>query len=382
MVWRILVLAGAWHHGAMIRRPRLKLSIIPNEITKLFSQFVGLIYRGRTIFFKPFLIMLTNLQKLKILGLPPLDNLGDLAEATRLSKVLLYRLSKYQERHYFFYGIPKPSGGVREISQPNTDLKAVQAWILRNILDHLTVHSASKGFEKNTNIKDNAMPHVGSLILLCADITDFFTNVKANKVWTLFRSIGYSKYMSSVLTRLCTVKNSLPQGSPTSPKLANLCCYRMDHRFSTYSGGKGIIYTRYADDITFSGFSYNRVANTLPILQQILKSEGFSLNKRKTRIMGPSKQRKVTGLVLSSDSCGIGRQKMRIARAKIHRLCYKVYDDTLDGEIQSLRGLLSYIMDVDNPRYKKLVTYIRNCGEKHSGFAVSHIEPTIKFPID
>jgi hypothetical protein len=107
--------------------------------------------------------MSSNRIKLTLLGLPPIETLEDFSVHTHLSKGLIYRLSRYNNKNYFIYDLPKKTGGVRTIAQPSPELKAIQSWILRNILDLLKVSPACKGFEKKTNIYDNAKPHIGSL---------------------------------------------------------------------------------------------------------------------------------------------------------------------------------------------------------------------------
>ena len=205
----------------------------------------------------------SNKIRLSLLGLPSIDSLEDLSSLTHLSSGLLFRLSKYSDKFYFIYDIPKKSGGVRTISQPCKELKAIQSWILRNILDHLSASSACKGFEKLTNLLDNAKPHIGANAFMHLDIEDFFPSIKINQVWSVFRTVGYNPRISSILAQICTYKGSLPQGSPAAPKLSNLISLRLDNRLLGYVGKRGITYTRYADDLTFSS---NRAETTPSVL--------------------------------------------------------------------------------------------------------------------
>jgi len=291
-----------------------------------------------------------------MLGLPIIENLYDFSKATRLSQKAIYQYSKYNLLYYKTYALPKKSGGERLISQPSRSLKALQSWILNNILSHLIVSTASKGFEKNTSILDNAKPHQGANSILCVDIEDFFPSVKSNMVYTIFNSIGYNKYISSILTNICSFKGGLPQGSPCSPKLSNLVCLRLDKRIQGYVGRRNIVYTRYADDLTFSALSIQKLCKSYKMIEKIINDEGFQLNKSKTRFIGPSRCKKITGLVVTEDQTGVGRKQYRLLRSKIYNLTKD--SDIKNTELNHINGWLSYVCGVDKVRYGFLVEYI------------------------
>lgn len=298
--------------------------------------------------------------RLKNLGLPVIESIEDLADKTRLSLNKVKYLS-YRSRYlYKVYDIPKKSGKKRHIAQPNRELKAVQAWILRNILNKLSSSLHCKGFEKGTSILDNAIPHVDSNYVLTVDLEDFFQCVKASSVYTIFRSIGYNKRISSILTNLCTFEGGLPQGAPTSPKLANLACAKLDSRIHGYAGQKGIVYTRYADDITLSAQTPKKIHKAKQFIETIISNEGFAINRTKTRISGTQSQKKITGLILSGNHVGIGRNKYREIRSKIHHL----FVDRND-EYSHVNGLLSFAYSVDKKAYKKLHGYVKRLKDKY-----------------
>ncbi len=112
------------------------------------------------------------------------------------------------------------------------------------------------------------------------DIEDFFPNVKASHVFSLFRTIGYSARVASILTSLCTFYGGLPQGAPTSPAIANLTSLRLDARILGYVGKRRIVYTRYADDLTFSAIWYAVLSRALLVIIEIIEFERFALNGR------------------------------------------------------------------------------------------------------
>lgn len=295
--------------------------------------------------------------QLKMIGIPVIENLEDFSNCTHLSKGLLYKLSRFSNMYYKTYEIPKANGKKRLISQPARPLKAIQAWILVNILGLLKVSPSCKGFEKGTSIVENANPHVGANAILVIDIDNFFPSIGANKVYNIFHSIGYNSLISTVFTNICTYSGTLPQGSPCSPKLANLTCLNLDARIQGLVGKKHIVYTRYADDMTFSSFSPNKLAKIFPMIETIINEEGFKLNLSKTRFIGTSKAKKVTGLIVNDDEVGIGKKQYRILRSKIHHLALSENINNFKLLIH-VKGWLAFLKSVDYKRYMKTIKYI------------------------
>ncbi|GAA0370428.1 hypothetical protein GCM10009092_38400 [Bowmanella denitrificans] len=291
--------------------------------------------------------------RLRNLGLPAIESIEELANETRLSLGKVKYLSFRSERLYKVYDVPKKTGKKREISQPNRELKALQAWVLRNILDKLSSSEHSKGFDKGTSILDNASPHVGANYILTMDLENFFPNVKASHVYNIFHSVGYNQKVSAIFTNICTFKGGLPQGAPTSPKLANLVCAKLDSRLHGYAGPKGIVYTRYADDLTLSAQTPQKIYKAKQFIGTIISDEGFSLNKEKTKISGTQRQKKVTGLIVSENNLGIGRKKYREIRSKIHYLF-----EGKSTEYDHVNGLMAFTYSVDRKAYKRIHTYI------------------------
>jgi len=221
--------------------------------------------------------------KLYMGGLPVVEGLQDLADYTHLSAGLLYRLSKYNDKFYQSFRLPKKRGGSRVIFCISKEMKAVQAWILRDILDRVHVADSATGFRTGENTLDNARRHKDNRYFLCLDIENFFPSISYAKVYTVFKAIGYDSHVSHILASLCTCEGKLPQGGVTSPALSNIVCIRLDHRISGYAGKRNIAYTRYADDMTFSSLSPGRLVGAKRVVVEILRDEGFTLNEAKTR---------------------------------------------------------------------------------------------------
>lgn len=310
--------------------------------------------------------------KLNMLGLPSIQTIDDFSQITHISKYTIYQLSKHSDKYYKTYTIPKKSGKPRTICQPSKKLKGLQSWILVNILNRLKVSNSCKGFEKGTSTADNVAPHKGANTLLTIDLKDFFPTVKRKQVYNIFKAVGYNKTISTILTNICTFEGALPQGSPCSPKLANLATWTLDMRIQGYVGKRGITYTRYADDLSFSGLNPDKVVKVIPVIKSIVEDENFKINPDKTRIAGTARAKKVTGLVISNDTFGIGKQKYKELRAKIHYL-------TLEKEQQNtrllneVRGWLSYLNSVDKMRLDKAKIYIKELADEHPETLVSKI---------
>lgn len=305
-----------------------------------------------------------NVQQLKMLGLPVIQTLDDFSFLTHISKYTIFQLSKNSAKYYRTFGVLKKSGKTRIIAEPSRKLKGLQAWILVNILNRLKVSDSCFGFEKGSSIVDNARMHVGANIIINFDLNDFFPSVHVRRVYSIFRSIGYNTLISTILTNLTTFQSGLPQGAPTSPKLANLVLWKLDARIQGYVGKKGIVFTRYADDLTFSGIFPNRVCKIIPTVKKIIEDEGFSLNDRKTRIAGTSKAKKVTGLIVNENSVGVGKKVYKLLRAKIHYLSKLETEagiNSTDGKnlFLHIKGWLSYLNSVDPTRYRRTRIYIQ-----------------------
>ncbi len=315
----------------------------------------------------------TDFIKLGMIGFPVIQSLDDFALNTHISKYTLYQLSKFSDKYYRIYDIKKKSGRKRQICQPSKKLKGLQSWILVNILNKANVSVSCKGFEKDHSTLDNAMPHKGATCILSIDLKDFFPSISSCQVYNIFSAFGYNPLISTVLTNICTSKGFLPQGSPCSPRLANLVTWKLDYRIQHFVGTKGITYTRYADDLTFSGLNPSRIAKILPTIQSIIKSEQFEINHAKTRIAGASRRKKVTGLILSDDKIGIGKKEYKKLRAKIHQMALISKKSNLKL-LNEVRGWLSYLNSVDKERLEKARKYINALTEKYPNSLVAEIK--------
>jgi len=290
---------------------------------------------------------------LNFFNLPQLGSLDDISKELRLSKKLIFNYTKFQGSFYKTYSIPKKSGGSRIISQPNKSLKSVQAWILHNILYKIKSSEYSQGFDLGNSIAENAQQHIGNNCIVNIDIKNYFDTISFKRVYKLFLKIGYNGEASFILARLCTFNDSLPQGAPTSSKLANLISWNLDLRIAGYTSKKGFNYSRYADDISISGYIPHLLKNCVPKIFGILKDEGFEVNHKKTRVQDLSGKRSVTGLILYDETYGIGTNAKKLIRSKIHKFLTNPLAHN-DREKNCLDGWFNYLNSVDKKRMKQL----------------------------
>ena len=223
---------------------------------------------------------------------------------------------------YRTFTIPKRGGGERTINAPAPDLKALQRRILRRVLGLLVSHDAAMGFERGRSIVTNARAHTGRAVTVRLDIRNFFATTTAKRVHEFFRKVGWNKPAANLLTRLCTHEGGLPQGAPTSPRLANLVNHLLDARLAAMARAHGAAYTRYADDLCFShaaddGRAIRRIMNQARV---ICRDFGYAVHRhKKVHIRRRHQQQRITGLVVN-ERVNLPRDTCRRLRAIEHRL--------------------------------------------------------------
>jgi RNA-directed DNA polymerase len=250
-------------------------------------------------------------------GLPPLVNSKVLPYLFGVSPKLVAAMGKFPERYYRIFDIPKKSGGRRSIEAPRRFIKVFQRWILRHILASEKLSTFVNGFVKGKNIFDNARPHVHGKNLMVVDIENFFPSVKLAKIVDVFEHLGFPTDVAQQLAALCTINGHLSQGAPTSPTLSNLVFRPIDRELSQLAHTWKCNYTRYADDLAFSG---SRVFKKSDIneVHTLLRRYGYSINRVKSRIIGAGGQQIVAGVVVNRVPQPV-RIKRRTWRALFHR---------------------------------------------------------------
>ena len=291
----------------------------------------------------------------QVWSVPAIESVRTLAEWLRLSESELQwfaDLKGLQSKpnlhgtgskltHYYYRTLSKKTGSLRLIEEPKPHLKQMQRRILSEILDRVPVHPAVHGFVRGRSIQTFAAPHVGRRVVLRVDLQDFFPSFASRRVQAFFRTAGYPESVADLLGGLCTnvaprniwkdlepgtgrslvryvqslySRPHLPQGAPTSPALANICAYRIDCRLNGLAQAAGAAYTRYADDLVFSGDEgFEKCVERFSLhVAAILIEEGFAVHQRKTRIMRQGVRQYMAGLVAN--------QRVNVVRTDFDRL--------------------------------------------------------------
>ncbi|TXD37222.1 RNA-directed DNA polymerase [Lujinxingia vulgaris] len=307
----------------------------------------------------------TRSGRLRRLGLPVWRCDDDLARALGLTTSALYHFACHRladpHFHYVSFTIPKRSGEERPILAPKPRLKAIQRDLLDQALSRLPVHRAAHAFVPGRSIATNARPHLRREFLLTLDLHNFFGALHVGRVRGFLMAMGYGWEVASTLALLCTEaprqtvlvhgerlytptgSRTLPQGAPTSPVLANAIAYRLDRRLSGLARSLGLNYTRYADDLSFSGDDPTRIATLMRLSHQIIREEGFEVAPSKTRIQRRGRRQQVTGVVVNQTP-GAPRARRRRLRAAIHhyaRACAR--GDHNPRRRRQLEGELAFI---------------------------------------
>jgi RNA-directed DNA polymerase len=201
---------------------------------------------------------------------------------------------------YRTFQIPKKRGGERQIDAPYPSLKMVQNWIYNEILKKFRSHFAVNSFVAQKSIINNAKIHVNQPNILKIDIQDFFPSINFSTVFYLFYNFGYTRKVSFYLAKLCTLNDSIPQGAPTSPCISNLIFRDIDWQLYKLAKKSNLKYSRYADDICFSGIiSKELKINIIRSIKKILIKRGFKVNNTKTAFLHKNQRQIVTGIIVN-----------------------------------------------------------------------------------
>ena len=283
------------------------------------------------------------------------------AQSIGLPLKYLYRLARRSARLYNSYYIDKKDGSKRLLECPNQELKGIQKWILQNILESIPLNDCCHGFRKKHGIKTNAKPHHGKNFIISIDIKSFFNSVSSNRIKNSLTSIGtIDPEIIDFILSFCTFRNHLPQGGVCSPYIANICFTSIDNKIESICAENRIVYTRYADDLTFSSNNKIKLNEIYQSVTEIIRTEGFQLNEKKTRFLSRRNRLEVTGIILNSKQLSIGRDNKKLIRSQIYRYIIK---DQKEYE-NELLGRLSFIKDIEPKTYQSFIEYIDKLKKK------------------
>lgn len=328
-------------------------------------------------------------------SVPQLDTIGDVAnwlgvEHSELSWLADKRgleRSVHDEalRHYRRRWVDRGARLPRLLEAPKDRLKAIQRRILGEVLTPIPVHDAAHGFVPGRSVLTHASLHAGQGLVLRFDLESFFTNVATWRALGVFKAAGYSPDVAAVLLGLCTTRTPepvlreaprpeelsserfflqrrladwhLPQGAPTSPALANLAAWTLDLRLMGIASARKLTYSRYADDLVFSGAAASSVGAITEAVTRIARAEGFRVNAAKTRVMRAHEQQRVTGVVVNQKP-NISRAEFDSLKALLHRCGRKGPLSQSTGPLEdfraTLQGRISWVTQLSPTRGSKL----------------------------
>lgn len=299
----------------------------------------------------------------KVDGIPPVwsvlsyvllqENPSSTKRAWRCYRRYL-RMAKKRDKYYWNKTISKSSGGRRTIAIPLGMLALYQRQLSSTVLEYLAVSPCAYAYRKGVNIRQCAEPHVNQELLFHLDIKGFFGSITEDMVYErLLKDTGYPKSLCRFFARLCCYRGRLPQGAPTSPILSNIVFRPCDEVLSELADQFGLRYTRYSDDLFFSGGKQVDQAEFLARVERILFYHGFRMNKEKTRVLGQHRCQTVLGLTVN--------ERVQVNRKYKRKLLQEVYYLERFGEgcngaaeeehyylyMQKLLGRLVYALSIE-----------------------------------
>jgi len=238
--------------------------------------------------------------------------------------------SKNNPHRYVQFQIPKKKKGeFRTITAPNRGLKCIQRCLNVMLMDIFTPHVVACGFVLGKSIVDNAKVHLGQNYVYNIDLKDFFPSVKVGRVFSRMKypPFSFDKDTASLIADLCCHEGVLPQGAPTSPTITNIVCERLDWRLTKLAQRYNLRYSRYADDITFSGMEniFHEDGNFVKELNGFISKEGFTINPDKTRLNSKHQRQEVTGLTIN-DKTNVTQKYVKQIRSMLNNWEKSGYD--------------------------------------------------------
>ncbi len=281
---------------------------------------------------------------------------------------------------YKKYTIAKKRGGKREICAPMPRLKTLQKklnyylqayylWIKPVEVHGFVVNPHYMG--KHCNIRNNAMAHVGKKHVLNIDLKDFFSNITARRIKSLFMSplFRFNENIATALAFLTTFEGKLPIGSPVSPVISNFVCISLDNDLNNFCRSHHLTYTRYADDLTFSSADTISTDTLLDIIN-IIQQHHFKINEKKLRLQPAHRKQTVTGLTVN-DKVNVDRKMLKNIRAMLHDISTNGIDnatqkhfktkDSVDNKLREkfICRLMGYINFTGQVRGKNDALYLK-----------------------
>jgi RNA-directed DNA polymerase len=312
-------------------------------------------------------------------NVPIIYNTSHLSQLVGYKKEYLKKVAFFTNHFYRNFEILKNNGTKRRISEPLPSLKEIQLWILKNMLYKIPVSPVAKAYKPNVKIIENLKFHKNQPKVLTLDLENFFPSIKFKAIQNVFLDLGYSKLMARLLSKLCTKDGVLPQGAPTSPYLSNLIFKNADEEIFDFCKERKIRYTRYADDLSFSGDFDEK--ELIKKVKEIITDLGFQINKSKTKLMTPNTRQIVTGIVVNEKPQVVfhKRNALRQALYYIKKYGFKEHQDYKDiiqkNYLEHLMGKINFVLQI-NPKdtefqhYKEFLIDLKKKNEIETNWSI------------
>ena len=303
-----------------------------------------------------------------LLSLDLIDN--KLIDKQKIRK--LYSISNRIEDNYKVFKLKKRTKGYRTIYEPNYELKYIQKQILNNILNGMSISKYAKAYHKGINLKDNAISHLNKEIILKLDLENFFDNISFIDVYnSCFNQDYFPKSIGILLTYLTTYNDHLTQGSPTSAYISNLVMKDFDEELGVYCEKINVSYTRYSDDMTFSG-NFNPT-DIIKKVNTLLKKTNLNINKNKIHIISKNKKQLVTGIIVNKKLNVDINYRKKIRQELFYIKKYGInshlkhinYLSSKEVYLDNLYGRIQYVLQINKnnqefQNYKKIILKLKN----------------------
>lgn len=317
----------------------------------------------------------TDDAQLNRLGLPVWHDLKEIAADLQMEARLVYGYSTHRIRqlkpHYLTFAVKKRSGALRLIHAPKKKLKALLRKLNEVLVSKLPVSPHAHGFLKKRSIATNARQHVGKPVVIKLDIQDCFPSIRYSRVLGYLIGVGYGYPVARALAVMMTEAPRQPvewqgtifhvptgpracvQGSPTSPGICNAILRRLDFRMAGLARKNGFVYSRYADDLVFSGTDLTKSKKIITLASRIAREERLPVNPDKTKVMRSGQRQKVTGVTVN-ETMGLSRKERRRLRAALHQQSKTSNPDP--KKKQQLEGKIAYLRMLNPDQAKALLT--------------------------
>lgn len=278
---------------------------------------------------------------------------GEMASMVTMSQLDKSLKSSPDTVRYYRFLIPKKKKGeFRTIDAPEPTLKYIQQGLNLVLQTIYSPHSAAMGFVSHRSVVTGARMHIGQQFVYNIDLKDFFHTVTSGRLYSRLttKPFNLDRKVAGIITDLCCYagpegKNVLPMGAPTSPTITNIICERMDIKLTRLAKAYGLKYTRYADDITFSGMAnvFDEGSHFIQSMRNIIENEeGFTINPEKTRLCHRGMRQEVTGVTVN--------EKENVPRVYVKQLRTMLHNWEMDG-YDKAQAVFEHHYQADNPRY-------------------------------